>query len=87
LLLLEWQFPQANTPAFVRRLRQDGCLSHVPVILMGAEMREEDVLTALESGADQCWREPFNPQVLVARVRSFFRRGIIHESQPVSEKS
>ena len=87
LLLLEWQYFFADTLASVRRLRHDGCLSHVPVILMGAEMREEDVLTALESGADQCWREPFNPQVLVARVRAFFRRGDIHESQSVSEKS
>ena len=54
---------------------------------MGVEMREEDVLQALEAGADQCWREPFNPRVLVARVRAFFRRGNIHETQPVSQKS
>lgn len=87
LLLLEWQYPSADTLVYVRRLRQDICLSHVPVVLMGVELREEDVLQALEAGADQCWREPFSPRVLVARVRAFFRRGNINETQPVSEKS
>ena len=83
LLLLEWQYPQANTLAFVRRLRQNTCLSHVPVVLMGVEMREEDVLQALDAGADQCWREPFNPRVLVARVRAYLRRG--ETNNPITE--
>jgi len=74
LLLLEWQLPDLSTLQLIRSIRQDGCLAQLPVILMGAGMREEDALLALEAGADQCWREPFNPRVLVARVRAFLRR-------------
>jgi len=87
LLLLEWQYPSADTLASVRRIRQDGSLSRVPVILMGGDMREEDVLQALAAGADQCWREPFNPSLLVARVRAFLRRGKTNKSLSVSQVS
>jgi two-component system, OmpR family, phosphate regulon response regulator PhoB len=76
LLLLEWQLPDPGTLSLVRNIRQDGCLSRLPVILMGVGIREEDALLALDAGADQCWREPFNPRVLVARVHAFLRRNI-----------
>jgi len=75
LLLLEWVLPDLSALELIRRIRQDTCLAHVPVVLMGVEMREEDVLQALDAGADQCWREAFNPRGLVARVRAYLRRG------------
>jgi len=83
LLLLEWVLPDLSTLELIRRIRQDTCLAHVPVILMGVELREEDVLQALDAGADQCWREPFNPRVLVARVRAYLRRG--ETNNPITE--
>ncbi len=75
LLLLEWVLPDLTALELIRRIRQDTCLAHVPVVLMGVEIREEDVLQALDAGADQCWREPFSPRVLVAHVRAYLRRG------------
>jgi DNA-binding response OmpR family regulator len=74
LLLLEWQLPDSRTLNMVRRIRQDVCLADVPVILMGSGIGEEEALLSLDAGAAQCWREPFNPRVLVARVRAFLRR-------------
>ena len=81
LLLLEWQLPDLSALSLARQIRQDGCLSKVPVILMGAGIGEEDALLALDAGADQCWREPFNPRVLVARVRAFLR-GDVNRRNP-----
>ena len=78
LLLLDWKLPEPGSLALVKLIRRDGCLTHVPLILTGTDMREEDVLLSLEAGADQCWREPFNPRVLVARVRAFLRRDEAH---------
>ncbi len=75
MLLLEWQLPNSDALHLVRGIRQDATLRRLPVILMGAGIREEEALQALEAGADQCWREPFTPPVLVAHVRAFFRRG------------
>jgi two-component system phosphate regulon response regulator PhoB len=86
LLLLECQLPDPRTLDLVRRIRQDVCLSGVPVILMGSGMDEDDALSSLEAGAAQCWREPFNPRVLVARVRAFLRRNINRRDAEIAEK-
>ena len=82
LLLLEWQplDPQALT--LVREIRQQASLARLPVILLGAVINEDDALQALEAGADQCWREPFNQRVLVARVRAFLRRNNHSRGEP-----
>jgi DNA-binding response OmpR family regulator len=80
VLLLEWQLPDHEALRLVRSIRQDGCLACLPVILMGAGIHEEEALQALDAGADQCWREPFNPSLLVARVRAFLRRNKANKS-------
>jgi DNA-binding response OmpR family regulator len=49
-------------------------LSQVPILVMGPDMAEEEILAALEAGADICLREELQPRVLVARVHSLLRR-------------
>ena len=79
LLILDVELPDYNSLAIVRALRSDTYYDHLPVILMGSNMRSEDVLLGLEIGADLCLMEAFHPQVFVARVRSLLRR-----SQPTN---
>jgi DNA-binding response OmpR family regulator len=74
LIILDKELPDYNSLAIIRSLRSDEMNDRVPVILMGSNMREEDVLIGLEVGADLCLLETFNPQVFVARVRSLLRR-------------
>jgi DNA-binding response OmpR family regulator len=74
LIILDKELPDYNSLAIIRSLRTDEMNDRVPVILMGSNMREEDVLIGLEVGADLCLLETFNPQVFVARVRSLLRR-------------
>jgi DNA-binding response OmpR family regulator len=74
LLILDVELPDYNSLAIIRALRSDAYYDHIPVILMGSNMRSEDVLLGLEVGADLCLMETFHPQVFVARVRSLLRR-------------
>jgi DNA-binding response OmpR family regulator len=74
LIILDKELPDFNSLAIIRTLRSDGQNNRLPVILMGSNMREEDVLIGLEVGADLCLLETFHPQVFVARVRSLLRR-------------
>ena len=46
----------------------------LPVIVTSALTEENDILTALELGADDYVTKPFSPRILVARVRSVLRR-------------
>ncbi len=74
LIVLDIDLPDFNSLAIVRSMRADGLNDEIPVILIGSNMKEEDVLIGLEAGADLCLLETFHPQVFVARVRSLLRR-------------
>jgi DNA-binding response OmpR family regulator len=74
LIILDMELPDFNSLAIIRSLRSDELNDRTPVILMGSNMQEEDVLIELEVGADLCLLETFHPQVFVARVRSLLRR-------------
>jgi DNA-binding response OmpR family regulator len=59
---------------------RDACLairrrSAVPIIMLTALDDERDVIDGLGVGADDYVTKPFNPNVLVARVRAALRRG------------
>jgi DNA-binding response OmpR family regulator len=47
---------------------------HLPVILLTARRRELDQVLGLELGADDYVVKPFDPDVLLARIRSVLRR-------------
>jgi DNA-binding response OmpR family regulator len=74
LLIFDKDLPGCNSLAIIRALRSEESNGRLPVILLGENMREEDVLLGLEVGADLCLLEAFHPQVFVARVRSLLRR-------------
>jgi DNA-binding response OmpR family regulator len=74
LIILDKELPDYSSLTIIRALRSDKLYVKLPVILMGSNMREKDVLIGLEVGADLCLLETFNPLVFVARVRSLLRR-------------
>jgi DNA-binding response OmpR family regulator len=74
LIILDIELPDHNSLAIIRSLRSEELNDRIPVILMGSNIMEEDVLIGLEVGADLCLLETFHPQVFIARVRSLLRR-------------
>lgn len=54
-------------------------LGHVGVIICSSSDRENDIIRALDSGADDYIVKPFSLRELVARIRSVLRRHPIHE--------
>ncbi len=74
LVVLDINLTDFNSLAIIRALRSDELSHHIPVILVGSNMKEDDVLLSLEVGADLCLRDAFHPQVFIAHVRSLLRR-------------
>ncbi len=58
----------------VLRLLQEKDETKVPVIILSAKSREEDIIRGLEAGAEDFMIKPFNALELVARVRKVLAR-------------
>jgi two-component system KDP operon response regulator KdpE len=54
-----------------RRLRE---FSSVPIIMLTAKARDDDILTGFGAGADDYLTKPFNAKELLARVQAVLRR-------------
>jgi phosphoserine phosphatase RsbU/P len=69
LAILDWMMPGLDGPATCRRLRArtEGPLTYV--IMLTALGRAENVVAALEAGADDYLTKPFVPAELRARVQ------------------
>jgi DNA-binding response OmpR family regulator len=84
LVVLDVMLPAKNGFTVARELRQ--AQNFVPVLMLTARSRPEDVLKGFESGADDYLPKPFNLDILVARIGSLLRRKIwlkgVNESVP-----
>lgn len=77
LIILDINLPDGNGIDFCRKIRQT---SRVPIIFLTANDMETDIVTGLESGADDYITKPFSLAVLRARVNAVLRRNESDES-------
>jgi len=69
LVILDLLMPYKNGFEVLRELKQDPATRGVPVIILSSNSREEDIVKALNAGADDFVIKPFRARELVARVR------------------
>lgn len=74
LVLLDVMLPKMDGYKVARILKFDENYSHIPIIMVTAKIREEDVATGLEMGASEYLTKPFDPNVLLARVREWLEK-------------
>jgi DNA-binding response OmpR family regulator len=71
-LVLDVMLPGKDGFAVARELRE--AQNYIPVLMLTARGRPEDVLRGFESGADDYLPKPFNLAILIARIDSLLRR-------------
>ena len=71
-LVLDVMLPGKDGFTVARELRQ--AKNFIPLLMLTARGRPEDVLKGFESGADDYLPKPFNLAILIARVESLLRR-------------
>ena len=71
LVLLDIMMPKKDGIETIIEIRKQ---NSIPVIMLSAKSEDEDKIKGLDLGADDYVTKPFNPQELIARVRSSFRR-------------
>lgn len=71
-LVLDVMLPGKDGFSVARALRE--MRNYIPLLMLTARSRPEDVLQGFESGADDYLPKPFNLSILIARVGSLLRR-------------
>lgn len=71
LAVLDINMPGLNGFELATELRKAG---NIPIIMLTVRSEEQDVVRALEIGADDHLTKPFSPKILIARIRALLRR-------------
>lgn len=79
LILLDVMMPGLSGYDVCRRLKESRDFRHIPIILLTALNKREDVLQGLEAGADEFVSKPVAAAELRARVRNLLRMKQMHD--------
>ena len=74
LILLDLMLPEKDGFEILKELKSDPGTREIPSIILSARSETEDIVRALEMGADDYIIKPFNKSILIARARSVLRR-------------
>lgn len=75
LLVLDSMMPILSGLEVLKALREDGSKAVMPIVMLTSRKAREDVLTALQAGANDYLTKPFIPDELVVRVNAILRSG------------
>lgn len=71
MILLDIMMPRLDGLSATMKIRES---KNIPIIILSAKSEDSDKILGLSMGADDYVTKPFNPQELVARVKSQLRR-------------
>lgn len=80
IIILDLGLPDRDGIEVLKEIRQ---WSSVPIIILSVRHAEEDIVNALNSGADDYLTKPFNTSELIARIKANLRRAAIISENPV----
>ena len=81
LAVLDINMPGASGFQVCEAIRSQ---SRIPIMMLTVRGEEEDLIKALDLGADDYLTKPFSPRTLLARIKALLRRAGIENAAPVS---
>jgi two-component system, chemotaxis family, chemotaxis protein CheY len=69
LALVDWNMPRMNGLEFVRRMRADPRYSSVLLMMVTTETEMEQMVLALEAGANEYVMKPFTKEIIANKLR------------------
>ena len=68
LMLVDWNMPEMNGLDFIKAVRSDRTFDCVRILMVTSESQGEQVMQALNAGANEYLMKPFNKEILVAKL-------------------
>jgi two-component system, chemotaxis family, chemotaxis protein CheY len=69
LVLADWNMPEINGLELLKRLRQDPDLAFLVVVMVTTETEMDQMVEALEAGANEYVMKPFTKEILVEKLQ------------------
>jgi two-component system, chemotaxis family, chemotaxis protein CheY len=69
LALVDWNMPEMNGLEFVKQMRADGRNAAVTAIMVTTETQVDQMVAALEAGANEYVMKPFTKDVIEDKLR------------------
>lgn len=82
LVLLDIMMPGLDGFAVLKKIREE---SKIPAIMLTARGEDYDKILGLELGADDYITKPYNPMVVVARIKAQLRRNYDYKDNNTTE--
>jgi two-component system KDP operon response regulator KdpE len=80
LILLDLGLPDEDGLEVLKKIRE---WSNIPIIILSVRNSEQDIVSALDLGANDYLTKPFNTSELLARIRAALRNAHPEESSPI----
>jgi two-component system, OmpR family, alkaline phosphatase synthesis response regulator PhoP len=74
VVLLDIMMPGISGIDVCKKIKADTKTKDIPVIMLTAKITEKDIVTGLNSGADDYIVKPFSMRILIARIKAQLRR-------------
>ncbi|MFN3598561.1 MAG: chemotaxis response regulator CheY [Aquificaceae bacterium] len=68
LVLLDWNMPEMDGITLLQEIRKDPELKSIPVVMVTAEAKKENVLQAIQAGANNYIVKPFTAETLKEKL-------------------
>ncbi|BAP44197.1 chemotaxis protein CheY [Pseudomonas sp. StFLB209] len=73
-LVTDWNMPGMSGIDLLRQVRQDERLKNIPVLMVTAEAKREQIIEAAQAGVNGYVVKPFTAQVLQEKIEKIFER-------------
>jgi len=75
-VITDWNMPNMDGLTLLRKIRSSDKLKHLPVLMVTAEAKKENIIAAAQAGASGYIVKPFTAAVLAEKSTAFSRRWV-----------
>jgi len=72
LVISDWNMPNMSGLELLKAIRADSALKGVPVLMVTAEAKKENVLEAIKAGVNNYIVKPFTAEILREKIEKIF---------------
>lgn len=73
-VITDWNMPNMQGIDLLRAIRSDPLLHHLPVLMVTAENKKENIIEAAQAGVNGYIVKPFTADVLKEKLETIFKR-------------